>query len=446
MRSATRVALAILFALFARAAFAASVSADLPSGLQVPAAARPGPGFDVEKATEAYIALLSPAQRERSDAYFEGGYWIELWDLLYGLAVAALLLFSGISRRMREAAERASRRPWLSTLLYAAMWIVAGFVLAFPFDLYTGFFREHAYGLSEQPFASWLADRMKGLAVGVLLGSIAIAVVYAAVRKAGARWWIWATAILFAFNLFVSMVFPVFIAPLFNKYEPLPPGPAREAVLSLARANGIPTEHVEWFNASKQTTRISANVSGLFGTTRVNLNDNLVKRTSLPEIKAVLGHEMGHYVLNHSIRLPIYFAIVFGIAFRLLHFLFDAALARWGARLGLRDRGDPAALPLAVAILSVLLFLASPMTKGIVRQAENEADAFGLNAAREPYGFATVSMRLATYRKIVPGPLEELLFFDHPSGYERVHRAMVWLKENLSAPEYAAQAAASRKP
>jgi STE24 endopeptidase len=446
MRSATRVALAILFALFARAAFAASVSADLPPGLQVPAAARPGPGFDVEKATEAYIALLSPAQRERSDAYFEGGYWIELWDLLYGLAIAALLLFGGISRRMREAAERASRRPWLSTLLYAAMWIVAGFVLAFPFDLYTGFFREHAYGLSEQPFASWLADRMKGLAVGVLLGSIAIAVVYAAVRKAGARWWIWATAILFAFNLFVSMVFPVFIAPLFNKYEPLPPGPAREAVVSLARANGIPTEHVEWFNASKQTTRISANVSGLFGTTRVNLNDNLVKRTSLPEIKAVLGHEMGHYVLNHSIRLPIYFAIVFGIAFRLLHFLFDAALARWGARLGLRDRGDPAALPLAVAILSVLLFLASPMTKGIVRQAENEADAFGLNAAREPYGFATVSMRLATYRKIVPGPLEELLFFDHPSGYERVHRAMVWLKENLSAPEYAAQAAASRKP
>lgn len=446
MRAWLRVLFPILVVLFVQAPLAAPIAAEIPPGLQVPAAAQPGPGFDVDKATQAYIALLTPAQRERSDAYFEGGYWIELWDVIYGLAAAAVLLLTGFSRRMREAAERVSPRPWLYTLVYAAMWIVVGFVLAFPWSVYVAFIREHAYGLSEQPFASWLGDRLKGLAVAVVLGSIAIAVVYAAVRKAGARWWVWATGIMFAFSLFVNMVFPVFIAPLFNKYEPLPEGPVREAVLSLARANGIPTDHVEWFNASKQTTRISANVSGLFGTTRVNLNDNLVKRTSLPEIKAVLGHEMGHYVLNHSIRLPIYFAIVFGVAFWLLHLCFDAALARWGARLGLRDRGDPAALPLAIAILSVLLFLASPVEKGIVRQAEAEADAYGLNAAREPYGFASVSMRLATYRKIVPGPLEEMLFFDHPSGYERVHGAMVWLKENMSAPEYAAQAAASRKP
>lgn len=440
MRFALHAALAILFVLGARSALAAPIAAQLPPGLQVPAAAMPGPGFDVDKATQAYLALLGPAQRERSDAYFEGGYWIELWHLVYGLGIAALLLLTGFSRRMREAAERVSRPPWLYTLIYAAMWIVVGFALAFPFTVYVGFFREHAYGLSEQSFGSWLGDRLKNLAASVVLGSVVIAVIYAAVRRAGERWWVWATGIMFAFSLFVSMVFPVFIAPLFNKYEPLPPGPVREAVLSLARANGVPTDHVEWFNASKQTTRISANVSGLFGTTRVNLNDNLVNRTSLPEIKAVLGHEMGHYVLNHSIRLPIYFAIVFGIAFWLLHYLFDAALARWGPGLGLRERGDPAALPLAAAILSLLLFVASPVNNGIIRQAENEADAFGLDAAREPYGFATVSMRLATYRKIVPGPLEEMLFFDHPSGYERVLRAMVWLKENMSSPRFAREA------
>jgi STE24 endopeptidase len=240
------------------------------------------------------------------------------------------------------------------------------------------------------------------------------------------------------------MIAPVFIAPLFNHYQPLPEGPVREAVLSLARANQIPTEHVEWFDASKQTTRISANVSGLWGTTRLSLNDNLLKKTSLPEIEAVLGHEMGHYVLNHGMRLAIDLTLVFGIALWLLHLGFDRALARWGARLKLRDRADPAALPLALAILSVIFYLAGPVLKGIVRTAETEADAYGLNAAREPYGFAMVSMRLATYRKIVPGSLEEILFYDHPSGYDRVHRAMVWLKENQDA-RYAAEAAAAAR-
>jgi STE24 endopeptidase len=444
MRFMLALAAGIAAACFLQPAAAAPIAAELPPGLQVPAPARVGPAFDAEKATQAYIALLSPEQRARSDAYFEGGYWIGFWNLLYGIAISALVLLAGISQRMRDLAERVSRRPWLSTLLYAAMWSVLAFVLAFPFTLYVDFFREHAYGLSEQPFGSWLGDRMKGLAVGVVLGSLGITAVYGAVRRLGARWWIGATAIVFAFFLFVQMIAPVFIAPLFNHYQPLPEGPVREAVLSLARANQIPTGHVEWFDASKQTTRISANVSGLWGTTRLSLNDNLLKKTSLPEIEAVLGHEMGHYVLNHGMRLAIDLTLVFGIALWLLHAAFDRALARWGARLKLRDRADPAALPLALAILSVIFYLAGPVLKGIVRTAETEADAYGLNAAREPYGFAMVSMRLATYRKIVPGSLEEILFYDHPSGYDRVHRALVWLTENQDA-RYAAEAAAAAR-
>ena len=135
--------------------------------------------------------------------------------------------------------------------------------------------------------------------------------------------------------------------------------------------------------------------------------------------------------------------MVFGVVFWIARYAFDRALARWGARTGVRDRGDPAGLPLLTAIVTTLLFLATPVLNGIVRNAETEADAFGLNAAREPYGFAMVSMRLATYRKIVPGPIEELLFFDHPSGYERVHRSMIWLKENMG-PRYAEEAAQAK--
>jgi STE24 endopeptidase len=222
----------------------------------------------------------------------------------------------------------------------------------------------------------------------------------------------------------------VYISPIFNKYQPLADGPVRNSILSLARANQIPTDHVEWFDASRQTTRVSANVSGFAGTTRVNLNDNLLNKTSLPEIKAVMGHEMGHFVLNHGLRLVIYLTLVLGAAFWITHRLLDLALARWGARWGLEGRADPAALPLVTAILSLPLFFATPLLNSVVRQAEAEADAFGLNAAREPHGFAMAAMRLSTYRKIRPGWLEEIVFYDHPSGYARVHGSMLWLKEN----------------
>ena len=245
-----------------------------------------------------------------------------------------------------------------------------------------------------------------------------------------ARWWAWGGALATLYTLFVIVIAPLFIDPLFNTYVPLPPGPTRDSILSLARANGIPSDDVYVFNASRQTTRISANVGGALGTTRIALNDNLLERTSLPEIRAVMAHEMGHYVLHHIWRSTIYLGVLAFVALLLLDRAFDRALQRWGTRLGIRDRADIAGLPLAAALLSVLGLLATPITNTISRSEESEADIFGLNAAREPQAFASVAIRLASYRKLDPGALEELLMYDHPSGRTRVHMAMQWLKEN----------------
>ncbi len=410
--------LAVVVLLFAGIAWAQAdtpIVRDLPAGLVIPDAARPGPNFDVDRATEAYLNLLSPQQRASSDAYFEGGYWLQLWGLL-------------------DFARRRTSRPWLQTAIYAALWLLVGFVLALPLSIYVDFYREHQYGLATQGFGGWFGDQLKGLGISLVVVPWLLALLYRAVRRAGERWWIWAGGGTFVFILFAMLLAPVFVEPLFNHYKPLRDGPARDAVLSLARANQVPTDHVVEFDASRQTTRISANVAGFLGTTRVALNDNLLDKTSLPEIKAVLGHEMGHYVLNHGLRLSIYLGLVFLFGFWFVHRVFDWALARWGTRLGLEGRGDPAALPLAVAILSLFFALVSPLTNSIVRQAEAEADAFGLNAAREPNGFAMAAMRLSTYRKIHPGAFEEILFYDHPSGYQRVHASMLWLKENPHNP------------
>jgi STE24 endopeptidase len=407
---------------------------DLPPGLQIPDAARPGPNFDVERATQAYLDLLSPEQRKLSDAYFEGGYWLQLWQLVYGLGVAGLLLWGGISRRLRELAQRLSPRPWLYTWAYGVLIVLAMFVLNLPMSIYVDFVREHQYGLATQDFSGWFGDALKSLGVSAVVVPLLLIVLYAAVRRTAANWWVWASGISFVFIVFAMMLAPVYVEPLFNDYKPLREGPIREAVLSLARANKIPTEHVVEFDASRQTTRISANVAGFAGTTRVALNDNLINKTSLPEIKAVLGHEMGHYVLNHNLRGTIYITLVLVFGFWVTHRAMDWSLARFGQRLKLRDRADPAALPLALAIFTIFFFLATPLVNSITRQMEAEADAFGLNAAREPNGFAMTAMRLSTYRKIHPGPLEEVIFYDHPSGYTRVRSSMIWLKENQDNP------------
>jgi STE24 endopeptidase len=417
---------------FASAYAATPVTRDLPAGLQIPTAAEVGPNFDVEKATEAYLNLLSPEQRKLSDQYFEGGYWLQLWDLLWTVGACALLLMTGASERMSRWSQRISRRTWISTPLFIAQTLIALSLLELPWVIYSDYVREHSYGLSEQSFGGWLGDLFVVSIANVIIFGLALTLVYAAVRRAGSRWWIWATGLSWVTLLIVQLISPVYLLPLLNDYKPLPEGPVKQVVLSLARANQVPTAQVEWFDASKQTTRISANVAGLLNTTRIALNDNLLHKTSLPEIKAVLGHEMGHYVLNHPWKGSILLTLVIGLALALLHTAFDAALRRWGGRLRLTGRSDPKALPLAIALFSVIFLLLTPLQNGVIRGIESEADAFGLNAAREPYGWATSAMRLSAYRKINPGPFEEFLFYDHPSGYQRVRAAMIWLRENQS--------------
>src|SRR5580698_2081672 len=368
---------------FVTANAAAPIVRDLPPGLQIPAAAQVGPNFDVEKATTAYVNLLSSEQRKLSDQYFEGGYWLQLWDLLWTVGACAVLLVSGASERMSRWSQRVSRKAWLSTPLFIAQILIALSVLELPWVIYSDFVREHRYGLSEQSFGGWLSDLALVSLANVIIFGLALTLVYAAVRKAGSRWWIWATGLTWVTLLTVQLISPVYIFPLLNDYKPLPDGPVKQVLLSLARANQVPTAQVEWFDASKQTTRISANVAGILNTTRIALNDNLLHKTSLSEIKAVLGHEMGHYVLNHPWKGSILLTLVIGLALALLNISFDAALRRWGMRLGLSDRADPKALPLAIALFSVIFFLLTPLQNGVVRTIESEADAFGLNASRE---------------------------------------------------------------
>ncbi len=406
---------------------------------QAPPAAAPadtsGPSahFDPQAATEAWLARMTPEQRTHSDAYFEGGYWLLLWEFLYGLGAAWLLLGSRLSVRMRDLAERVAPFRWLQTFLYAVQYILVTFVLSYPLSLYADFFREHQYGLSSQSFGGWMTDELKGLAIALIFGSLALVLLYWVLRKAPRTWWLWGAVMALLLLVLAIAVAPVFIEPIFNKYTELQDPALRGPILSLARANGIPTDHVYVFDASKQTNRMSANVAGLFGTTRIALNDNLLRRAAPPEIEAVMGHEMGHYVLHHVSKSILFFGVVLAIGFGFLRWGFERTTAGRGEgqRWGIRGVDDPAGLPLLAALFSIYLFVLTPVINTHIRTEEAEADIFGLNAARQPDGMAQAALHLAEYRKMSPGPLEEWIFFDHPSGRNRILMSMRWKAEHL---------------
>src|SRR5213080_2079854 len=391
--------------------------------------------FDPAAATEAWLATIPRDRREKSDAYFEGGYWLLLWNFLLLAVISVFLLESRISTRLRDLAERVSRSKNLQVACYAVAYLLLVYVLSFPLNLYEHFFREHRYGLATQSFLPWFREQLIGFGLTIIGGTILLIALYTVFRRAPRTWWIWGTGLVVIFLFIVLFIAPLCIEPLFNTYKPLANMEIRDPILAMARANQIPAKQVFEVDASRQTTRVSANVSGVLGTTRIALNDNLLKQCTLPEIRMVMAHEMGHYVLNHGAKLLTYFGIFLLIGFALTRVFFDAAVERWGTRWRVRGTADPAGLPLLVLILSTLLFIATPLLNTVVRVTEREADAFGINTSREPDGMAKVALKLGAYRKLDPTPLEEFIFFDHPSGRARIRMAMDWKAAALPAGE-----------
>jgi STE24 endopeptidase len=432
MKSLVAFCLLCLVSLLGFAAPIQAQDASPAPSVSTPALSIP-PGADPATATRAWLDTVPPDKRARSDAYFEGGYWLILWNFLLAAAISLFLLNSRISARMRDFAERRTRFKAMQVAIYGIGYFLLTSFLSFPLLVYERFFREHKYGLATQTFAAWFSEQMTGLAVGVIGGTILLIALFAVFRRAPRMWWLWGAAVV-AFFLAVGVtIAPLYIEPLFNKYKPLTDARISESILVMARANQIPVTQVFEVDASRQTKRISANVAGFLGTTRIALNDNLLKRCTLPEIRSVMAHEMGHYVLNHITKLLINFTLVALISFALAKVFFEAAVRRWGGRWDVRGIADPAGLPLLALIFAAISFVLTPVNNTITRVAEVEADAFGLNTAREPDGFATVSLKLGEYRKLDPGPLEEFIFFDHPSGRARIRMAMDWKAAKLPA-------------
>lgn len=385
--------------------------------------------FDVNAATARYIDGLGPTALQKAHDYTVGKEWMLLWDLLVSAVVTWLIVRSGILDRLE--AKLPERRRNLRAFLVALIYFIVSALLSLPWSIYESWWREKSYGRTSQPIGDFLFQGTLQLIIGSLLGAVFAIGVYWLMRRAGRRWWLWSgglTAIALAFMMLLA---PILIEPLFNKYTPVPPGPVRDAVVEMAGRAGIPANKIYMFNGSRQSNNFTANAGGVGSTARVAISDVALKNASLDEVRAVTGHEIGHYVLKHSW----WGVLIFSVLAVILFWLADKLYPRFARAFGTDARlSDPRGVPVLVFLVSVLGLLASPLFNTFSRTIETQADAYSLRTENRPDALSTALVKTAEYRYPRPGALEEIIFYDHPSVERRVRTAMEWKAAHPELP------------
>ncbi len=377
--------------------------------------------FDPVSATARYIDDLGPDLLAKAAAYTTGNHWILLWGLACSVIVAWILVRTRVLEKLRE---RLSRRGWfLRTLPVCMAYLLLAALLSLPWTLYTDWWRESRYGRTSQPLGDFLSQGAIGLVISTLIGGLFLSLVYLLMRKAGRLWWLWAGGLTTVFITTMLLLGPVFIEPLFNDYQPVPPGEVRDAVEELAAQAGIPAERIFMYDGSRQSNNFTANVAGIGSSARIAISDVALKDANLDEVRAVTAHEIGHYKLGHVWRYVILFTFL-SMAFFFLAGKFYPVMARWFD--APREITDPAGLPVLLLIVSILSLAGQPLLNAVVRNGEIAADRYSLETAQLPDAMASALAKTAEYRNPRPNPVEEFLFYTHPSVERRIRRAMEW--------------------
>jgi STE24 endopeptidase len=237
---------------------------------------------------------------------------------------------------------------------------------------------------------------------------------------------------------FLLLAAPVVIEPLFNDYRPVPQGQVRDALVVMAEESGVPTDRIFVYDGSRQSNNFTANVSGVAGSARIAISDVAFKGASLDEVRAVTGHEIGHYVLHHVWRS----VIVLSLLAVLFFFLADRLYPRFARAFGSRAQlVDPAGLPVVVFMISIMSLLVQPVVNTLSRMDERESDRYSLETVNLPDALATALVKTAEYRDPRPGVVQEFVFYTHPSVERRVRAAMEWKAAHEAATATAPEAA-----
>ncbi|HEU5213607.1 MAG TPA: M48 family metalloprotease [Gaiellaceae bacterium] len=364
--------------------------------------------------TGAAVTLFGSEQVERARRYWRPRYSAALANGALGVGLLAVLSFGAIGEWVFAPFD--GWPWWAAAPAVAAITIVLGTLVRLPVAFWVGYLHEHAWGFSTQTVAGWSADRLKSLAVGVVLAGAALAGLVAAARAFPSWWPLVAAVAAAALVLLVNWAAPVVLEPLFNRARPLADARLATELRALADQAGVPVREVLVIDASRRTRKLNAYVSGLGSTRRVVLFDTLAQEAPPAEVRLVVAHELGHRRARHGAK-GTALGVAGAVAFVLVLWAVDAA--------GWRSVADPQVIPFVLLLAACLEALLAPLGSALSRRWERQADDFSLALTGDPTAFESTHRRLAlsNLADLTPPRLVYLAWFTHPTEPERILRA-----------------------
>lgn len=382
--------------------------------------------FNAEVATKAYIDGLGEEALAQAAAYTAGNHWLMLWSLGVTVLSTWLILRSGILTTL--VGKLSGKGLFNRAFRVSAAFIVLSSIIELPWTIYTSWYRQTQYDMTVQPLGDFLGQAGLSLALSAVIMGVLLALFYVLVNRVGKLWWAWFGGVTASVITLMMILGPTLIQPLFNEYTAVPEGKVKVAIEALAVEANIPTERVFMYDGSRQSNNFTANVAGIGSSARIAISDVAMKQADLDEVKAVTGHEIGHYVSGHIWWIVLLLSAQVVVAFLLADKLF-APVARWfGAD---EDIRNPASIPVLILVVGVLMTFFEPINNSLSRLNETDADRYSLETVNLPDGLASALVKTAEYRNPRPGKLQEILFYTHPSVEGRVRMAMEWKAEQL---------------
>lgn len=390
-----------------------------------------------EQVPPAFVGEVSLGQHQRAASY-------TIDKLRFGLIVSAVstvtligwTLLGGLhelNQIIRDAVfTRWGNLPYQLALLGAFTFI--GGLIDLPFSAWSTFRIEQKHGFNRMSRGMWIGDLIKQTILGVIIGAPIASLILWLMAAAGQQWWLWAWASWVSFSLLLMVIFPIFIAPLFNKFEPLDDASLAQRVTALMTRCGFKAKGLFVMDGSRRSAHANAYFTGLGASKRVVFFDTLLKKLSHGEVEAVLAHELGHFKHKHVLKRMITMFVLSLLGFALLGWLsrqvwFYQGL---GVNPNLNAPNDALALLLFMLALPVFMFFVSPVFAYFSRRDEYEADAYACQqAAREDLANALIKLYKDNSATLTPDPAYVRFHYSHPPASERL-AAMAALPQSQS--------------
>ncbi|WP_337176825.1 M48 family metallopeptidase [Paludisphaera sp.] len=363
-----------------------------------------------------------PEPSEKAMAFYRSGMWLWAFNRVWAIALPTVILFSGASARLRDFAARV-RWGWPATVaVYVPLYLLLTALVSLPINFYQGFVRLHAYGLSNQTLGKWAGDHVKALGVDAVVGVLIAGGLYALLRRAPRRWWLYMALGSIPFLLAGAFLKPIWVDPLFNDFGPMKDEALERSILELADRAGIEGSRVFEVDKSIDTKAVNAYVTGFLGSKRIVLWDTLLERLDEREVLFVMAHEMGHYVLGHVVRSILLSFVVTLAGLYFVHRTAGGLIARFRGRFEFDELKDAASVPLFLMLLQIGALFLMPVAMAYSRHQEHEADRFAIELTRMNRSGASAFVKLqeANLSNPRPGWVYRVFRASHPSLGDRI--------------------------